>query len=169
MKTARFPQGWFAFAVALSVISAPAAAQDRIVGWGSQVFDSAWPDESFVEVVAGGSHTTALRADGTLAAWGDNLFGQCAIPTPPPGERFVALTAGWYHTLARVSDGSVMAWGNDVYGQCQIPPPQPGESYVDIAGGVYHSLLLRSDGTLDARGYNNHGQCNVPALAAGTT
>ncbi|MFN5367720.1 MAG: RCC1-like domain-containing protein [Roseiflexaceae bacterium] len=34
-----------------------------------------------VAIVAGGQHTLALRADGTVVAWGKNTSLQCAVPS----------------------------------------------------------------------------------------
>ena len=48
----------------------PAQAQSFISGWGSQVFDTRWNSEAFVEVAAGGAHTVARRSDGSVVAWG---------------------------------------------------------------------------------------------------
>ena len=48
----------------------------RIVGRGDYVFDSGWNDEaSFVQIATGDRHTVALRADGSVVAWGANSFG----------------------------------------------------------------------------------------------
>ncbi len=91
--------------------SARAVGQSHVVGWGDQAFNSSLHEESFVEVAAGESHTVALRGDGSLAAWGDNYYGQCDVPAPPPGLTYVEVAAGAYHTVARLCDGSVAAWG----------------------------------------------------------
>ena len=31
-------------------------------------------------VAAGDYHSLALKADGTVVAWGDNNYGQCTVP-----------------------------------------------------------------------------------------
>ena len=58
---------------------------------------------------AGHKHSLALRADGSVACWGDNRFGKA----PPAGVEgdFVAVAAGYYHSLAVRADGSVACWG----------------------------------------------------------
>ena len=71
--------------LSIAIASAPAVgvapAQSGLVGWGSQVFDSRWNDEQFIQVAAGQHHTIALRGDGTAVAWGSNYAGECIVPT----------------------------------------------------------------------------------------
>ena len=69
------------------LISAMAMPQThtRIVGRGDYVFDSGWNDEAFVQIATGDRHTVALRADGSVVAWGANAFGSiydgtCDVP-----------------------------------------------------------------------------------------
>ena len=51
----------------------------------------------FVAIAAGGRHSLALKSDGSLAAWGNNDYGQTNVP---PGNDFVAIAAGYLHSLA---------------------------------------------------------------------
>ena len=57
-----------------------------------------------VAVAGGGAHSLALKADGTVAAWGANLNGQCDLP--PWLTSTAAIAAGGYHSLALVDDGT---------------------------------------------------------------
>ena len=93
---------------------------------------------------------------GTLAAWGNNGFGQCDVPA---GKDFVAIAAGRGFSLALKANGSLAAWGYNGFGQCDVPA---GNDFVDIAAGYGHSLALKSDGSLAAWGKNDYGECNVP-------
>jgi alpha-tubulin suppressor-like RCC1 family protein len=118
-----------------------------------------------VQVVAGVSNSLALRADGTVWAWGGvyntttnkndyNLTAQPVIELP----HVEAIAAGHIHNLALRSDGTVWVWGNGLYGQygtgsqrnpSPIPVQVPGLSDVRaIAAGRYFSLALRGDGTV---------------------
>ena len=78
-----------------------------------------------IAIAASGNHTLALRANGTLVAWGQNedaignFVGQSTIP--PGLNGVVAIGAGEYHSIAAKSDGTVVAWGDNSHGQCDTP------------------------------------------------
>ncbi len=69
-----------------------------------------------VAVAGGGSHSLALRADGTVIAWGAGTnrlgvspnFGQAIVPDGL--TNVVELAGGSYHSLALRADGSLAAW-----------------------------------------------------------
>jgi len=75
-------------------ISSRALAQTEVLGFGEQVFNSAWNEESFVEVAAGRHHSVARRSDGSVVAWGGNWGGQCDVPPLPPGLSYVEVAGG---------------------------------------------------------------------------
>ena len=60
---------------------------------------------------AGEYHSLAVKADGTVRAWGDNSQDQCSLP--PGLTNIVAVAGGGAHSLALAADGSVIAWGAD--------------------------------------------------------
>ena len=66
---------------------------------------------------AGYHHTAGLKADGTVAAVGDNEYGQCDVSG---WSDIVAISAGGYHTVGLKSDGTVIAVGNNDCGQCNV-------------------------------------------------
>ncbi len=130
---------------------------------------------------AGAYHSLAVKADGSVIAWGANGKGQVGdnsttdrdVPVPVNGQlnwptnRVRAVAGGDYHSLALRDDGFVFAWGQGLYGQLgnnstldrTAPGSVPGlNSIVAIAAGAYHTLALRSDGTVWACGLNNRGQ-----------
>jgi len=111
------------------------------------------------------NHVLTRDADvaGSIAAWGQNNYGQCDVPSPNDG--FVAVAGGNYHGLGLKADGSIAAWGYNTYGQCDVPSPNTG--FVSAGGGGYHSLGLKGDGSIAAWGRNNYGQCNVPSPNTG--
>ncbi len=121
---------------------------------------------TYTAVAAGGSHSLALRSNGTAVAWGSNSAGLLNVPALPAGVTYTAVAGGISHSLALRSDGTVAAWGDNGSGQLSVPA---GVTYTAVAGGGAHSLALRSDGTAAAWGFNNAGQTNVPALPAGVT
>lgn len=139
-----------------------------------------------VAISAGGSHSLALCADGTLASWGRNFSGQLGngnlrnVPIPgvvtPGGElagkTVIAISAGSGHSLALCSDGVLAAWGRNKYGQLgnnsQTDTTVPvavtqsgvlaGRTVTTIAAGSEHNLALCSDGMLVAWGSNYNTQ-----------
>ncbi|MBV8858902.1 MAG: S8 family serine peptidase [Acidobacteria bacterium] len=143
------------------------------------------PDVTNVSAVsAGGTHTLALKADGTVWAWGSNQSGQVGVqeqfntfrtrPVQLPGlAGFVAVAAGGAHSLALKSDGTVWAWGSNTSGQVgngtftqavYAPVQVSGLSNVKaIAAGPNYSLAVKTDGTVWGWGSNASGS---PPLAS---
>ena len=83
-----------------------------------------------VQVAAGGSHSIALKSDGTVWAWGSNSNGQLGDGTSGAGTDkltpvqvggsltgVVLIGAGESHSLAVKNDGTVWAWGSNSNGQ----------------------------------------------------
>lgn len=128
-------------------------------------------------ISAGAEHSLALRADGSLWAWGGNLFGQLgdgslADKLEPTlvgsAKNWSALASGEFHSLALKSDGSLWSWGYNLNGQLgdgaagtnKSVPTQVGTltTWAAVAAGRAHSVALRKDGTLWAWGRNFNGQ-----------
>ena len=82
-----------AFTIVLgSWIAAVTAAQEptsHVLGRGGLVFDSRWHAQSFAEVRAGGRHTAALGADGTIVSWGAGFQEQSSVVPLPIGLEYV--------------------------------------------------------------------------------
>jgi hypothetical protein len=121
-------------------------------------------------IAAGGSHTVALKNDGTVVAWGSNYSGQTNVPAGLTGV--TAIAAGGSHTVALKNDGTVVAWGGNYFGQTNVPAGLSGVTA--IVAGDYHTLALKSDGSAVGWGWNFYGQTKVPpglsdvtAIAAG--
>jgi hypothetical protein len=126
--------------------------------------------KTVVSVAAGNSHSLALCADGTLAAWGLNISGQLgngsttnsSVPVlvtqsgTLAGKTVVSVAAGNSHNLVLCSDATLAAWGLNTYGQLgngnttnsNIPVlvNQSGllasKSVVSVAAGESHSIAL---------------------------
>jgi hypothetical protein len=110
-------------------------------------------------IAGGGSHTVALKNDGTVVAWGYGGYFQTTIPAGL--SNVTAIAAGYMHTVALKSDGTVVAWGSNLEGQTTVPA---GLSNVTaLAAGWGHTVALKSDGTVVAWGRNGDGQASVPA------
>lgn len=129
----------------------------------------------WASVSAGGSHTIAVRTDGSLWAWGDNKLGQLGDGSNSPKKTpvqvgtasdWVSLAAGAQHSAAIKTDGSLWTWGDNEQGQLglgtqdtRFVPMQVGTAndWADIKAGDYHTVALKTDGTLWAWGRNYHG------------
>ena len=139
------------------------------------------------------SHTCGLKTDGTLACWGDNVYGQS---TPPAGT----FTRGRRRRLShlRTEDGRDArllglqrlrpehAPRRDLHSgrrrrlphlrteRRTEPSPagattptararRPPGPSLEVTAGIYHTCGLKTDGTLACWGDNSDGQSTPPA------
>jgi len=149
-----------------------------LLGWGQDdYYEADIPDglTNVTGLAAGRYHSLALRADGTVAAWGAGTtgsgtgsdYGQAVVPAGL--SNVVGIAGGAYHSLALQADGRVAAWGAGAtntgaspnYGQAAVPGGLTNA--VAVAAGYYHSLALTAAGTVLGWGYNLYGQTNSPA------
>jgi alpha-tubulin suppressor-like RCC1 family protein len=129
-----------------------------------------------IALTAGGSHTCAVKADHSVACWGNNNFGQLGnssitlalSPTTVNGlTDAVAVSAGSYHTCALQSSGSVACWGDNNSGQLGNGTTTQSLSPVTVVGltdavaistGNVHTCALKADRTMVCWGSNFSGQ-----------
>ena len=146
---------------------------------------------TFSAIAAGGYHSVALAADGTVYAWGLNQVGQLGVgqsysstSSPElihlPGVSFLDISAGQNHSLALATDGTMYAWGSNDYGQLGVgqsysstSSPElihvPGVSFSSVAAARDFSMALTSDGTLYSWGSDEYGQLGDPRPAFTST
>lgn len=113
-------------------------------------------------IAAGSAHVLALRADGTVAAFGRNSSGECNVPAALSGV--AAIAAGEYHSLALKSDGTLVSWGSNAYGETTSPADLG--LVTAIAAGSRFSLARRVDGTLIGWGTTDYDYRRPPAEAS---
>jgi alpha-tubulin suppressor-like RCC1 family protein len=153
---------------------------------------------NIVAIAGGGEFSLALKADGTLLAWGGDNAGQLGdggtntektTPVAVSGATGIAaISVEDEFALALKTDGTVLAWGSDQEGQLgdggtntakNTPVVVSGASeIVAIATGAYHCLALKQDGTLLSWGYDAQGQLGdggtntnktTPVVVSGTS
>lgn len=145
-----------------------------VVAWGDDSDVTTIPsnarDGTVIQVVAGRYHIVALRNDGVVVAWGDNMYGQSTVPTTVDDVRaaddplrVVAVAAGGNHSVALRANGEMIVWGDNTFSQLQVPAGL--KPIVQISAGARHTIALQNDGTLIGWGDNSVGQITVPKVA----
>lgn len=85
-------------------------------------------------VAAGSDHTLARKSDGTVLAWGANLYGQLGYATGTAYKSNLAqpvaalsgiagISAGVEHSVALGADGWIWSWGRNNFGQLGLATP----------------------------------------------
>ncbi len=135
-----------------------------------------------IAIAAGGSHSLALKSDGTVLAWGHDTSGELgdggALPGADEsspvgvsgmgsGSGVVQVAAGGAFGVARKSNGTVWTWGNNASGQLgdgtttdrSTPAQVPGLSNVRaVAAGDAFVVAIKNDGSVWAWGNNASGE-----------
>jgi len=139
-----------------------------------------------------GAHALALLQNGTVDAWGHNVFGQLGdgtttqrdVPVAVKGLAGVtAISANTSHSLALAGE-TVMAWGSDSDGQlgfkpstvcggvykapCATTPVAVLKGASEVAAGYQYSLALVG-GTVLGWGMNERGELGNGATANSAT
>jgi alpha-tubulin suppressor-like RCC1 family protein len=134
------------------------------------------------DIAAGRNHTCAVRANSTVACWGNNDSGQIGDGTIganrlspftiPNLTGIVAIAAGEAHTCALVAAlGRVLCWGLNSSGQLGDGTTSSRPTPVAVVGltnavaiaaggalGSSHTCALLADGTVRCWGANGSGQ-----------
>lgn len=143
---------------------------------------------NWLTVSDGDKFGVAMKADGTVYTWGNNVAGQLGngrftnstyphLIDPATcwgyhGVRPGMLSAGRYHGLAVKSDGTLWAWGFNEFGRTGIAGASltdivttptalgtPTTSYwISVSSSPNHNLAVKADGTLWGWGANYDGQ-----------
>lgn len=130
------------------------------------------------QVSGGWSFSTALKADGTVWAWGVNHYGQLGngtiydtngssnywTPQQTLISDVVQISSLFSNTVALKADGTVWGWGNGTSTQVGgLTPQRVGENVagfediIAVAAGEYHSVALKADGTVWVWGSSSFG------------
>ena len=137
-----------------------------------------------VAITTNGSHSCALLAEGSVACWGSNSFGQVGTGSPASTSPFAAIVsgggggfsardvaAGRNHTCAVRANGTVACWGDNDFGQIGdgtfgvdrlVPVTVPGLTHVvALTAGDAHTCALRVTGRVHCWGHNGSGQLGI--------
>ena len=96
----------------------------------------------------------AIRAQGTLACWGDDTYDQAS---PPPGS-YRDVATGTRHSCAIKSDRTLTCWGGDG----ENPDPPPSGTWAAIDAALRYTCAISTAGALDCWGSDYYGQASPP-------
>ena len=129
------------------------------------------------QVSSGGSHTAAIKTDGTLWTWGYNTYGGLGTNDTAPksipvttfagGTNWKQVSSGSNHTAAIKTDGTLWTWGHNSYGglgtndttdrATPVTTFAGGTNWKQVDAGAGYTAAIKTDGTLWTWGFNNDG------------
>jgi alpha-tubulin suppressor-like RCC1 family protein len=129
-------------------------------------------------VSSGGSHTSAIKTDGTLWSWGVNNNGRLgtnnttSYSTPTQehcgGTNWCMVSSDLVHTSAIKTDGTLWGWGGNGFGRLgtnnqtnQSSPTQEacgGTTWCMVSASGSQTSGIKTDGTLWSWGNNGFGK-----------
>ena len=134
------------------------------------------------QIAAGNNHSLARKTNGTIWAWGDNIFGQlgqgdntndsnCWSPRQiQAATDWAQVAAGGFYSLARKdTTGALYAWGANSQGQLGLgntesyysPTVVPSFACKSVRAGASHAIAYKNDGSLWTWGDNMQGQLGL--------
>ena len=153
-------------------------------------------DTDWARIAAGNSHTVAIKANGSLWAWGYNSYGQLGNGNFAKADRpmddenetgpvqigmdtnWADVAAGDFHTMAVKTDGSLWTWGSNECGQLgngtinrAATPTQVGEdtNWASVPTGINSTVAINSDGSIWAWSYNYYDPLGAIATVPRTS
>ena len=142
----------------------------------------------WVYVAAALEHNLAIRADGSLWAWGSRAHGKLGVGTTSgtqtspinvqPGTTWASVSTFLNHSAGIMTDGSLWVWGVGLSGQIgdgatssrSVPTNiKPGTTWKAVAVGNGYTTGIMEDGTLWAWGNNANGRTGLGTMAGNTT
>jgi alpha-tubulin suppressor-like RCC1 family protein len=131
------------------------------------------------QVSCGDRFTAAIKTDGTLWTWGENI-GQLGtndatqrntpVTTFAGGTNWKQVSAGVNHTAAIKTDGTLWTWGGNEFGRLgnastlttarstPVTTSAAGTNWKQVSSGGSHTSAIKTDGTLWTWGRAIEGQ-----------
>ncbi|EOD22027.1 E3 ubiquitin ligase [Emiliania huxleyi CCMP1516] len=116
----------------------------------------AFAGQRVVAVSAGGDHSLALTADGSVWSWGSGDYGKLGH-----GDQQRQLLPKKHGTVLTFGNGDDGQLGHGNTNNLWLPTPIPALVARAISAGEHHSLALSRDGSVFAFGNNANGQLGL--------
>ncbi|MCX6145870.1 MAG: T9SS type A sorting domain-containing protein, partial [Candidatus Kapabacteria bacterium] len=151
--------------------------------WSSSYKGSSFPFERFdinlilqnndidwKEISIGSKHLCAMKEDGSLYSWGENVYKQCYVDIVVSNQgpeswidsplkvlsNFSKIVSNYIYSVGIKFDGSLMAWGRlSELGDIKMSIET---NWFDVSAGHTHILMLKKDNSLWSIGNNLFGE-----------
>jgi len=106
------------------------------------------------QIVTTAGSIIALKEDGTIVAWGDNLSNELNFDPAIQGKVVKLSNSAmgsdkYQHINAILEDGTIYSWGSDKYDATKVPEKiQKSKKVADVYSGFFQNYVVDKDGNL---------------------
>ncbi len=127
-----------------------------IKAWGGYGSSGYPTDNVYTQIFSTEQAYAAMKADGSITAWGGGHAGGTGGPTD---NGYTQIYSTSYAFAAMKADGSITAWGNASHGSTGAPTDN---GYTKIFSGDWAFAALKADGSITAWGHVDYGGSGAP-------